>query len=176
MFYHAISDKTYSTIEEFKVEHKNTSFGDLLDSEYRKSIGLHEVVPESVSHDPELETLEPGNIVLRDGQWVQTYTARPLIIHEDKRLEILIQRFERALDNHFDSIAQQRRYMNRITCIARAGYPGPFRDECIRFGVWMDSCNAQAYALLQDVLSGKSPPPATVEEFTSSLPEFSWQE
>lgn len=79
--------------------------------------------------------------------------------------------YEQALDNMLNSVAHAHRYNDRFTFAIRAAYPGPWQAEGLAFAQWMDTCNAQAYQMLQDVLDGKIPQP-TVEEFLASLPEF----
>lgn len=99
--------------------------------------------------------------------WVADYVlpAPPVLTLED---------FDRALTAHLDTTAQQRRYDNRITCMVRAGFPGPFQAEGQAFATWCDNCNAAAYQLLALVQQGKSPAPPSVEAFLSSLPVMVW--
>jgi hypothetical protein len=82
--------------------------------------------------------------------------------------------FDAALTLHLDATAQARRYDNRITCMVRAGFPGPFQAEGLAFAAWADSCNAFAYQLLADVLSGAAPMPASVQSFIDMLPPMEW--
>lgn len=89
------------------------------------------------------------------------------------KVEELITLYSNALAEHHDTVAQSKRYDNRITCALRAGYKGPFRTECTAFAIWMDTCNAQGYALLAEVQSGKTPMP-TIPEFIASMPEMVW--
>lgn len=90
---------------------------------------------------------------------------------DEQIMAVLVRRYEQALDNHLDSVAQQYRYNNRFTFALRAGYTGPFQAEGVAFAQWMDSVNAQAYDLLLAVQAGQAVPP-TVEEFIAGLPEF----
>jgi len=85
--------------------------------------------------------------------------------------EQIVALYEQALDEHLDSVAQSDRWSNRFTFVARAGYPNRWQQEAIAFGVWMDSCNEHAYALLQQVAAGEVPMP-TLEEFIDGLPEY----
>lgn len=82
--------------------------------------------------------------------------------------------FDRALTAHLDATAQARRYDNRITCMVRAGFPGPFQAEGIAFATWCDTCNATAYHLLTLVQEGKAPPPPSIDAFIASLPLMVW--
>ena len=100
-------------------------------------------------------------------EWVDSYVPpapEPLTVED----------FDRALTAHLDATAQAKQYDNRITCMVRAGFLGPFQAEGQAFATWADNCNAVAYALLQDVLAGKRKAPETVEAFLSELPEMVW--
>jgi hypothetical protein len=79
--------------------------------------------------------------------------------------------YEAALDAHLDSVAVAHRYRDRFTFALRAGYLGPYHDEGVRFATWMDTCNAHAYALFEDVTANGAVPPS-VDEFIASLPAF----
>lgn len=96
----------------------------------------------------------------------------PILIDppEPTRDQVLAQ-YESELDAHLDRVAQQYRYRDRVTFALRSGYPGPYQAEGAAFGSWMDTCNAQAYALMAAVLVGDAELP-TVVEFLASLPEF----
>jgi hypothetical protein len=81
--------------------------------------------------------------------------------------------YDIALTAHFNSVAAARHYDTYVTAALRAGYPGPFQTEGIAFGAWMDSCNAQGYALIAAVRSGAKPIP-TIADFIASLPAMVW--
>lgn len=107
-------------------------------------------------------------------------TGTRIEIGQDGRLVFLpppltdeqkISEYEAALDTHLDAVAQQHRYNDRFTFAMRAGYPGPWQAAGTAFGTWMDTCNAQAYSMLQDIQSGIADMP-TVEEFIAELPPF----
>lgn len=83
-----------------------------------------------------------------------------------------IARYEAALDAHLDAVARQYRYDNRFTFALRAAYPGPWQAEGSAFAQWMDACNAQSFALLQQVLAGEAELPS-LADFIAALPEFS---
>jgi hypothetical protein len=83
-------------------------------------------------------------------------------------------KFEQALTQHLDSVAQARRYDNRITCMVRAGFPGPFQAEGKAFAQWCDSCNAMAYLLMEQVQNGEIELPATTQELIDALPVMEW--
>lgn len=83
----------------------------------------------------------------------------------------IIAQYESALDTHLDSVAKLHRYNDRFSFALRAGFAGPYQAEGVAFATWMDTCNAQAFSLLQEVLDGTAELP-TVEDFISSLPQF----
>ena len=82
--------------------------------------------------------------------------------------------FDAALTAHLDATAQARQYDNRITCMVRAGFPGPFQAEGIAFATWCDTCNALAYTLLANVQAGTRPLPATTQALIDTLPPMVW--
>lgn len=82
--------------------------------------------------------------------------------------------FDAALTAHLDATAQARRYDNRITCMVRAGFPGPFQAEGLAFAAWCDGCNMFAYSLMADVLAGNAPMPESTSAFIAMLPEMVW--
>ena len=92
---------------------------------------------------------------------------------DEQIMSIMLQRYTAALEAHYDSKAQERKYDNRYTCSLRAGYAGPFQAEGTAFAVWMDACNAQCYTMLAQVQAGTIPLP-TIEEVISALPELTW--
>lgn len=100
-------------------------------------------------------------------QWVADYVppAPPILTVAD---------FDAALTAHLDTTAQQKRYDNRITCMVRAGFPGPFQAEGVAFATWCDTCNAFAYTFMAEVQAGTQPMPASPAEFIALLPQMVW--
>lgn len=88
-----------------------------------------------------------------------------------KTADQTIAQYESALDAHLDSVAILHRYDSRFTFALRAGYDGPYRSEATAFAQWMDLCNLQAYALLEEVVAGRVEQPS-IEEFIDGLPVF----
>lgn len=106
--------------------------------------------------------------VFSSGSWSlvdKPLAAMPVLTLED---------FDKALTNHLDSTAQERKYDNRITCALRAGYVGPFQAEGKAFASWMDSCNYTAYQLLSEVEQGIRPLPVSTKELIDALPIMVW--
>lgn len=81
--------------------------------------------------------------------------------------------YDAALTDHFNAVAAQRHYDSYLTAALRAGYAGPFQAEGIAYGSWMDSCNAQGYALISAVQAGTKPLP-TIPDFIAGLPAMAW--
>lgn len=140
--------------------------------------GTQSVVLQSTSYHPtQLELIQADcatHGVTLDGddaeavaEWIASYVppARPAPTLED---------FDAAMTAHLDSTARQRRYDNRITCMVRAGFPGPFQTEGIAFATWCDTCNAFAYSFMAEVVAGTQPMPATTDEFIGLLPPMVW--
>ena len=104
---------------------------------------------------------------------VRDWNQQEIDAFKQQQQEEKVAKYDKALTDYLDSVAQQRRYDNRITCALRAGYVGPYQQEGIAFAQWMDECNSQAYRLMYNVLEGLAVEP-TVEEFLSSLPAIQW--
>lgn len=86
----------------------------------------------------------------------------------------LSEEFDTALTAHLDSVANQRRYDNRITCALRAGFAGVFQEEGKAFAEWMDACNIIAYTTLAEVKAKTAPVPESTEAFIAGLPKLVW--
>lgn len=122
-----------------------------------------------ISHDQYLALLvgqTTGKRIVADDAGHPCLTGYPA-----KSSTEIIADYEAALDAHLDMVAQQHRYNDRLTFALRSGYPNPWQADGIKFGTWMDSCNAQAFALLESVLAGETELPSK-EDFIASLPEF----
>lgn len=174
MYYEPSTEKIYSTVYDFRVEHRDTSYGELQSEEERISHGLytlHQTMPE---YDPELQDIVEDGIELRDNQYYRNYKAVAKSLTAEQYSAIMLNRYTNALNKHLDDVARQRRYDSRITCSLRAGYPGPFQAEGIAFAMWMDACNAAAYQIWADVRNGVRPIPATLEAFIAELPAIEW--
>ena len=89
-------------------------------------------------------------------------------------LSTLSAEYDKALTEHLDKVAQERRYDNRITCALRAGFVGAFQAEGQAFATWMDTCNVYAYTVLTEVQSGIRPLPESTSAFIAELPVLNW--
>jgi len=170
-----IDTNTMQVVSIFDIfrNHPDMSFPSPISSEDVVDLGYEPIVREAPPlYDEALFKLTTTNVEKIDGVWTIRYILEALPASEQAiRLKA---RFENALDNHLDSVAQQRRYDNRFTCALRAGYPGPFQAEGQAFAAWMDTCNATAYQILFDVQQGKRLPPNSVEEFINLMPIMQW--
>ena len=83
------------------------------------------------------------------------------------------QQYESAMEAHFDSVAQSKRYDNRVTCAMRASYEGPYQAEGAAFGRWMDACYAAGYGVLEKVQLGLLPFPS-LDELLAGFPQMEW--
>ncbi len=90
------------------------------------------------------------------------------------KMQATVTAFDTALTAHLDATAQSKRYDNRITCMVRAGFAGPFQAEGLAFAAWCDSINVMAYQMLAAVQAGTEPMPESPEAFISTLPAMVW--
>ena len=66
----------------------------------------------------------------------------------------IVDKYQRAHDEHLQAAAKARRYDSIHTAALRAGYAGPFQAEGIAYAQWMDDCNAAGYQIMAEVESG----------------------
>lgn len=149
-------------------EHAGVRYPNLLSPSIRDAVGVVEIVEPLPPED--YDEIRYVRSEMDEAPYV-IYSPRP----PEEVTASLIRIYERELDDHMDRVAQQYRYDTRFTFALRAGYTGPYQDEGVAFASWMDQCNAQAYALLDQVLSQQVPLP-TIEEFIASLPTFTMPE
>lgn len=124
---------------------------------------------------PMVQVLEELAPLLIDGSWVQQWNVRTASGDEiAAEQQVLFAQYEARLDDHLDEVAQQKRYTNRFTCALRAGYPGPYHDECAKFAAWMDSCNALAYQMMTAIVAGTAQIPESPAAFIAALPTLEW--
>jgi hypothetical protein len=93
--------------------------------------------------------------------------------NDEQIQQIMLGKFITAMEAHYDSVARDKKYDNRLTCALRAGYAGPFQLEGQAFAIWMDNCNAYGYLEMAKVLNGTRQMP-TVEQLISELPSAPW--
>lgn len=116
--------------------------------------------------DAEWELQNQGEMMVKNGA-ILPYVAPEIRPSPEQ----VIAQYESALNEHLDSVARQHRYDDRFTFALRSGYTGPYQADGKAFGTWMDTCNAQAYKLLEDVQAGRTTMPS-IEDFIAGLPPF----
>lgn len=174
MYYEPSSEKFYNTVYDFRVDHRNTSYGELESEEERNAHGLYTLYQPLPEYDQELQEIVPDGVEFRDGQYYRKYLVQAKNLTAEDYAAVMLKRFTEALNKHLDDVAKQRRYDNRITCSLRAGYPGVFQAEGIAFAMWMDACNAAAYQIWADVRNGVRPIPVSIAAFLAELPTMEW--
>ncbi|MDQ1835068.1 hypothetical protein [Massilia scottii] len=123
----------------------------------------------SVAHPPPILT---GTQVARwNGDGWDVMAARPP--QSDGILVPTQAEYTAALETAYDVKAAERGYDSRLTCALRAGYAGPFQKEATVFAIWMDSCNAKAYGIMGQVLSGEMKYP-TIAALLAMMPTMEW--
>lgn len=143
-----------------------TKYANLLDPTVRAAAGVVEIA------DP-----QPPADYSEDTYYRTEQDTAPYVVFTKKSDEqimaVMAQRYMALLEAYYDAKAQERRYDNRYTCSLRAGYASAYQAEGMAFAVWMDTCNAQCYALLLEVQAGTRPMP-TFEEVIAGLPVLTW--
>jgi len=131
----------------------------------KNGVVINTIVVDSLDVFPDLIEATHGGIGwLLDGE---TLTAPPIPLPT-------VDDFTSVLTAHLDATAQQRKYDNRITCMVRAGFPGPFQADGIAFATWADACNATAYTLLAEVQAGTRQMPETTQALIDVMPAMVW--
>jgi hypothetical protein len=171
-------DKYPYTLADLQADYPNVTFARPMTTQTLAKFNVVVIMGTTPEYDPVTQYLEEKTPALIGTQWTQQWNVKnydPETLTARQAAAIAAQEAEytMALEDHYDAVAQQKRYDNRYTCALRAGYAGPFQAEGIAFAVWMDNCNAMAYQILADVLNGVRPAP-TIEQLISELPTISW--
>lgn len=119
-----------------------------------------------------------GEIVMTDeGKWIKRWRVEQITDPDElARLQTEIEKqltkeCKDAVQKLLDTEAQKRDYDNIQSAALRAGYPGPFHGEGVRYASWMDACWAKCYEILAQVKAGERGLP-TVDAVISEMPEF----
>lgn len=162
-----------------KIYNYDANTGDFLgesDADYSPVNPAFPLIPAFATTIEPPTALEGKRAVFSDGAWALLDAAAaesPVPESPAETVEQTIARYEAALDAHLDAVARADRWNSRFTFALRASYPNAWRDKATAFGIWMDNCNAQAYALLKSVQEGSVEIP-TLAEFIASLPAFEY--
>lgn len=176
MWYEQSTQRVFSTHSDVRVGRQDVSLPEELTDEVLLSIGVLPVVegPQPTPTPYVDRVVEDGFVVVGDTA-VRQWKLQPLSADEvAEAKQTMVAACDHALTIHLDTVAQARRYDNRITCALRAGYPGPFQAEGQAFAAWMDACNAQAYALLAEVQAGAREIPESPQALIDALPPMEW--
>lgn len=98
---------------------------------------------------------------------------QPLVDRATASQKPRLEDYDAALTAHLDAVAKARNWQDRISLMARAGFPGPWQAEAIAFGQWADGCNVIGYQILADYQAGNIPQPS-VEDVIAALPPMVW--
>lgn len=163
------------SIRQLRIDNPDTSFPAEPSNELLAGWGVYPVKPMTPPvHDKSSQVATPSTPQCIEGEWFQGWEIRDKTSDELAHDIVTAQsEFIDALEAHYDAVAQTKRYDNRLTCALRAGYPGPFQSEGIAFAIWMDECNAYAYEVMNQVLSGRRGMP-TIEGLIAELPSIDW--
>lgn len=84
--------------------------------------------------------------------------------------------FVQAAQDLLDRTARERNYDSLLSLASYATSSNPkFKAEAEAGIAWRDTVWTMAYAIMADVLSGRTPVP-TVENFLTALPRITWPE
>lgn len=164
------------SIEELKQDHPDISFPKEISEELLSTFNVFPVVdtpqpPYSIFTQKAVW----GTPALIDGVWTHQWDIVPLSPEEQSEvLDCVLGDYDLALNGHFDTVAQNKKYDNKLSCAIRAGFSGPYQQEGIAFAQWMDSCNQTAYQLYDEIKSGERQPFDTNESFLEEFPEMIW--
>ena len=184
MNYIEISTARYPVSErDIKLEYPNTSFAEPFVPPEAYAAVFASPQP---AYDPVTQVvLEAAPEATPKGTYEQRWVVTPRYTsHEEEaaaaaadaqaKQAALIASYDTALTAHLNATAQAKRYDDRVTCMVRAGFAGPFQAEGQAFATWADTCNMYAYTMLQAVQAGSRPSPASVEAFIAELPAMVW--
>jgi len=165
------------TEQQIRLDNPNTSFPALFTPPEEYALVFPAPKPE---YDPISQSvIEIDPVLTNKGNYEQQWEVinlDPEIVAQNQAnaLQEKIKAFDSALTQHLDSVAQSKKYDNRITCMVRAGFPGPFQKEAQLFAIWCDDCNYFAYDLLDKVQQGLEPIPESPQAFIDMLPVLEW--
>jgi hypothetical protein len=125
-------------------------------------------------YDEATQSMAPGPVSLIDGTWTQTYVVTEL--SSDAKAANVAAALDRAFNSVQDAVqsfmnikAAERRYDSIQSAALRAGYPGPYHDEGVAYGTWMDACWSHCYAVMADVQASSRPVPSS-DQMIAELP------
>ncbi|WP_406626100.1 DUF4376 domain-containing protein [Acidovorax sp. SDU_ACID1] len=87
MFYEPSIAREFVSLHDFRLAHRNTSYGELATEDERNAAGLYTLTDEQPEHNPATHVLQPGCIEARGAAWVRVWQAQPLPV-EDVRANL----------------------------------------------------------------------------------------
>jgi hypothetical protein len=163
------------SIQRLKLDNPNTSFPETITEDVFNGLNVYIVTesPKPIYNILTHRAVE-NNPVLVDNIWTQVWEVVSLPPEDiEIQKQVLRIEYDGYLMSHLNLTAQSKGYDNRITCALRAGFLGPYHAEGLAFATWMDTCNYQAFQMLQRIELGEIAIP-TREEFINSLPLMVW--
>ena len=176
MWYDVKTNTTYQSEHDVRNAFQSVLFASTFSDEQAAVAGLIPLIDgEKPPVTPYVNTLEAGTVTVSEGKALRSWVLRPLTTQEIAiQKQMMLMQCDAALTAYLDSVAQSRRYDNRITLAVRAGYPNDWQAEATAFGTWMDTCNKMAYQFMQEVLAGTRPCPVNSDELLAALPPMVW--
>jgi len=119
-------------------------------------------------YDAETQYLVQGPVEMVDEFWVQgfvavDYTPEELAARRAEAARGAAMTLLSGVQGYLNSRAAERQYDSIHSAALRASYPGPYREEGIAYGTWMDTCLAQAYAAIAVAEASASDVPALAD-------------
>lgn len=90
-----------------------------------------------------------------------------------KIMQDMMNKGEELVTQMLNHEAQLKNYGDIVSACSYAGAPNPFQEESTRFLAWRGSVWSSLYRYVNDVVSGVSPIPSSMEEVLAQLPKFS---
>lgn len=162
------------TLVDLKRDNSNVSFPETLTEDI---LNAYNVFTVKLVNKPEYNLIENNLIettpILVDSVWTQQWEILPINPDQIEQKKVFFRNYyDGELTNYFNNKASEKGYDNRITCAMRAGYQGPYQQECIQFAQWMDTCTVQFHQILNSSLESNILP--KLQDILSQLPEFIW--
>ena len=127
-------------------------------------------------YDANTQYLVPGPVEMVDEFWVQgfvavDYTPAELAERRAEAARGAAMTLLSGVQGYMNGRAAERQYDSIHSAALRASYPGPYREEGIAYGTWMDTCLAQAYAAIAAAEAGDGEVPP-LDELIADFPEL----
>jgi hypothetical protein len=95
------------------------------------------------------------------------------ILNSPKTQTQQFKEIEHAFELYMDSVAQNKTYDDRKSCMLYAGYTNPFQTEATAFAQWVASVWVLAVQQQAEVIAGKRAMP-TPAQAVSEIPDMVW--